>query len=270
MSNKLVGTKIGDLLLQVRRWISLRSLPFSNPEKAATVANDILADKLIARLCPKGGTYLDIGVHIGSILASVHTFDESIRIIGIEADSGKTDNIKERFPYCELHEVALGEEEGTAEFFKNPSATGYNSLAALDMDDVIVTKVRVAKLDDLLPDDVIDLIKIDIEGAELGAMRGATELIARSRPVVMFECVGIEPNSLGYSAEQLWKWFSDHDYMIFAPNRLAHDAAPLGAESFLRSNQYPFDTHNYFAVPTEKRIPTRDRAREILGIIPEG
>jgi len=265
-SKNLVGTRLGNAYLYFKGWSSLRRLPYANPEQAATVANSILADRLIARLCPKGGTFLDIGVHVGSVMASVHSHDPSVKILGIEADHEKSDHLRKQFPYCELFELALGEKEGIAEFYTNPQATGYNSLAALDMDDVVVTKVRVAALDDILPDQNVDLIKIDIEGAELGAMRGATKLIARSRPVIMFECVGTEVNSLGFSAAQLWSWFDENDYMLFAPNRLAHDAGPLGQESFLSGNEYPFDTHNYFAVPAEKRIEVRDRARKILAI----
>jgi hypothetical protein len=42
------------------------------------------------------------------------------------------------------------------------------------------TEVAAARLDDLLPDVVIDVLKIDVEGAEPLVLRGARKLLARS------------------------------------------------------------------------------------------
>jgi FkbM family methyltransferase len=44
------------------------------------------------------------------------------------------------------------------------------------------TSIRVAALDDLLPTLAPDFLKLDVEGAELAALRGAERAIARGRP----------------------------------------------------------------------------------------
>lgn len=156
----------------------------------------------------------------------------------------------------------MGEEEGEATFFLMPGASGYNSL--VPSDDRVPVKVRVAAIDDLIPDVEVDLIKIDVEGAELGALRGASKTIARTNPTVMFECIMPKENALGYSADQLWDFFHERDYEIFAPNRLAHFAAPMGKDAFCNAQEYPFLSHNYFAVHPTKRAEVRDTARRIL------
>jgi hypothetical protein len=121
-------------------------------------------------------------------------------------------------------------------------------------------------LDHLLQDAPLDYIKMDIEGAELGALRGGQTVLNRTRPTIMFESASAAENTLGYSAEQLWHWFDTAGFMVVTPDRLAHDAPPLSLETFLDAHAYPMRTHNYFAVPVEKRTVVRDRAREILGI----
>jgi hypothetical protein len=49
-------------------------------------------------------------------------------------------------------------------------------------------EVRIERLDDVLPEDFRPaLIKIDVEGAELQVMRGATDTLRRHLPIVVFE-----------------------------------------------------------------------------------
>jgi hypothetical protein len=112
----------------------------------------------------------------------------------------------------------------------------------------------------------VDVIKMDIEGAELGALRGAVRLIERCRPTVMFESAPGDPNGLGYTKEALWQFFNDIGYEIVVPNRVAHDGAGLSQEGFVEGHLYPRRTTNYFAIASERRREVRDRARSLLGI----
>ncbi len=267
LKDRLVGTRLGFALLNFKHWGSLVTVPVRNPESASLIANAILADKLVTRLCPAGGTFLDIGAHIGSVFSSVHRHDRSIDIIAIEADPAKAAALKRRFPYCRVLDVAVGERDGTADFFVNPKASGYNSLVSGDAAGLQRIAVRIARIDGLLPSEDIDMIKIDVEGAELGALKGAEQLLRRCRPTVMFESTRADRNDLGYSATQLWEWFDALQYRIYTPDRVPHDAAPLCLSAFIDCHQYPFRTQNYFAIPGEKRLAIRDRARDILGIV---
>lgn len=268
LKKTFVGTPVGRLLVAASHWKSLHSVSLANPETAHCVANDILADRLVAHLCPPQGTFVDIGAHIGSILSVVHHNVPGAKIIAFEADPSKIAHLKRRYPYCELFDVALGEQDGTAQFQINSSATGYNTLVIEDAKSLPSISVTVATLDGVLGARNVDLIKIDVEGAELGVLMGGEKLIQSSKPTLMFESTGAGINALGYSPDLLWRWLTDHGYLIFTPDRLAHDANALTRDAFLDGHQYPFHTHNYFAVHSDRRTAVRDRARAVLGIRP--
>lgn len=267
MKEWLLTTPLAGSVLGLREWVALKSLPIANPEKAALVANGILADRLIARICTPGGTFLDIGAHLGSIIAAVRRHSEGVQIVAVEADAAKCASLERRFPDCLFFQCAVDETAGTSTFYSFPNRSGYNSLAARDTEDAIKTTVEVRTLDDLFPELTVDTIKIDIEGAELGALRGGAGMIARSRPTIMFESAGTERNALGYTPGDLHAWFTDNDFEIFLPDRVGHDSPPMDAATFLDAHFYPTRSVNFFAVPTERRIEIRDRARRVLGIM---
>jgi FkbM family methyltransferase len=191
------------------------------------IGNAVLADLLISQLCPSDGTFIDIGGYIGSIFSSVHHADKTIEIIAFEADPTKARHLAARFPYCTVHAVAVSDQPGEVEFYLNPSPSGYNSLVKSGETQQTMISVEMAKLDDVLEGQRPDVMKIDIEGAELGALRGGEKLIAANTPTIMFESTDIGVNTLGYSPQLIWKWFRDIGYDIYAPDRLAHDAPGL-------------------------------------------
>ena len=253
-------------MLGASQYSSLKSLSARNPETASMVANAVLADRLITRLCPDGGVFVDVGAHIGSIFSAAHANGRNLTIHAIEADPDKAKSLAQRFAYVTLHACAVGEGSGQIEFYRNLQATGYNSLVQDDTAEQVAIWVEIKTLDTLLADVAPDVMKIDIEGAELGALRGGAGVIGAHRPTIMFESTQLGTNSLGYSPELLWEWFSGQGYGIYVPDRVAHGAPPMALETFLDGHEYPMRTLNYFAVHGDRRLAVRDRARTILGV----
>ena len=71
------------------------------------------------------------------------------------------------------------------------------------------------KLDDVFPRDVtIEVMKVDVEGAELAVLEGAGETIERTKPYVIFEANSDTSEAAGYSIETLLSWFTDHGYRL--------------------------------------------------------
>jgi FkbM family methyltransferase len=249
----LVGTPLGRAVMAARDTLHLLRCP---AEQRGTLRNDHLAAKLVTRLCRPGMTFIDVGAHIGSVMAEVR----GCKIIAFEAMPEKAEALRRKFPTATVHACAVGESHGDVTFFVDRAQSGYSSLSAHRSDtEKIIVPLRT--LDSLVSGDDVDVVKIDVEGAELGVLRGALELVRRCRPVILFESAPDEPM---YTKAEMWCWLRAHGYLVLVPERIAHDGPGLDCAGFAESHWYPRRTTNYFAVPVERRVEVRDRARAVL------
>lgn len=69
--------------------------------------------------------------------------------------------------------------------------------------------VPIRKLDDIVTSNNVSLIKLDIEGMELDALRGASRLLRESQPVLYMEQLNTE------QLPQLYKLLSEYGYNLF-------------------------------------------------------
>ena len=267
----LVGTAAGRWLEILREDRALRQAMRSAPEKGSRMFQDRCGRILLAALCRPDRVFMDVGAHIGSIIASVRHRLPGVEIVAVEAVPEKAEWLKKKFPDVQIHNCAVGNAQGEAEFQVDLDRPGFSSLASdrKDRGNVRTIRVPIRRLDELYTGTKpVDLIKIDVEGMELPVLQGADALIARCRPTVYFES-GLEGGAaFGFTSEQLFDWFAQHDYQIFVPNRVAHDGMPLAPDSFIEAHHYPQRALNYFAVAAERRLEVRDRARLIFGVKP--
>lgn len=266
MKEMIVGSALGSAFINIRDWFEIRSLPLTNPEKASMIANRIIADRLIHRISEDRSNFLDIGAHIGSIFSNVYRNNRTVITHAIEADPEKALFLESRFNFCNVINCAVGDSKGKIKFYRDNSQLGYSSILQKTGHMIDEIEVEIFPLDAIFPNECMSVIKIDVEGAELGVLRGGKQLISRSRPVIMFESNDIGANALGYSPDMIWNWLNAEGFDIFSPDRVAHEAPPINLDSFLDSHHYPFRTHNYFAIPAELRTIIRNKARKILSI----
>jgi len=252
-----LGTVVGRVAMWVRESATLIGAAVSRSERLGACLNDSLAMYLIAHLpCTR---FVDVGAHIGSIVAEVLR-NSSATVIAIEAMPDKVAALRRKFPGLTVHSCAVGESEGDVSFFVVPAASGYSSL--IRSHNSVEITVPLRRLDDLVTEPV-DLIKIDVEGAELGVLRGAERLIAKSRPIIMFES---GPGEAMYSWAAIWDWLEERRFDVVIPDRVAHNGPALTRDGFAEGHYYPRRTTNYFAIPAERRNEVRAMARQVLGI----
>jgi len=114
----------------------------------------------------------------------------------------------------EIHEVALADAAGELEFTTFEAGIGTASFAPQDRG--LVVRVPATTLDALTaPLERVDLVKLDVEGAELRALQGARRLLTERRPLLVIE---FEPGHLarqGASAADVEALLTDAGYVGF-------------------------------------------------------
>ena len=137
---------------------------------------------LIKGILKKGMTFVDLGAHTGSytLLAS-HLVSETGRVFAFEPAPGNfallKANVKGR-NNVRLIEKAVSNQVGTTKLFLSPYDTITHSMYDAQ-DGRQSIDVEVTTLDEFFrgEDCKIDLIKMDIEGAETSALEGMADII---------------------------------------------------------------------------------------------
>jgi len=155
---------------------------------------------VLTRLLRPGDVFVDGGANIGllSLIAAV-AVGRTGRVVACEPAPGtmamlKANVDKNPFTWIELHEVALSDVSGLARFTVFEAGSGLASLAPQNPGGRQVD-VPLTTLDELTTnlEARVAVVKLDIEGAEAKALRGAVRLIARDEPVFVVE---LEPEHL--------------------------------------------------------------------------
>jgi FkbM family methyltransferase len=269
LKQMILGTQLAQLAMNTREKIELIYAACFRISDLGTLANDHLATYLITRFCAPGKIFIDIGAHIGSVVSSVQTHVPSATIIAIEPIPEKVVHLRRSFPTVRVHQVALGDSEGSVKFFIDTKQSGYSSLsrpAERDAKKMVEITVPMTRLDQLVDSNAIDAIKIDVEGTELDVLRGSVGTITRNRPIIMYESGPPAGGQMDSEKTPQWQFFRNNNYILVVPNRLAHNDDGLTREGYIESHLYPRRTTNYFAVPIERQSEYRDRARRILSV----
>ena len=136
---------------------------------------------------------LDVGANEGMVLETITRLAPAGKHMAWEPVPELREDLLRRFPHVDIRQAALFDEAGTASFthvLDLASRSGLRQRSDLDVspDRLRQISVRTERLDDVLaPSYAPTLIKIDVEGAELGVLRGAVDTLQRHRPYVLFE-----------------------------------------------------------------------------------
>ena len=131
-------------------------------------------------------TFLDVGAERGfySYLALKHLLPGG-KIVALEPDPVRYDLLGELFAEydnVQVHRLAAADQAGSKTFVK-PSGC---SATAADVDGDHF-KVETVALDGLLRGEHIDVVKMDVEGAEAAALQGMRRILWEDRPRIFLE-----------------------------------------------------------------------------------
>jgi FkbM family methyltransferase len=154
---------------------------------------------LLTRILKPGMTFIDIGANMGLYtLFAARRVGESSCVIAIEPSTREMEILRNNVEQntlgnVRLYHVALSDRASEVELLvAGLQNSGHNTLGAFGYNTTLDHRenVRSMRLDDLVQSEKlrrVDVIKMDIEGAELVALRGASETMQRFHPVVLLE-----------------------------------------------------------------------------------
>lgn len=187
------------------------------------------------RLCRAGSVVLDIGANVGYhtlLLATLigeqgkcYAFEpnsENCRLILMGCERNGLRNVR-------LVPCALADEPGWAYFSTHIGSNGgfvTQEFISLHGHGSVVPVFTLDGFD--LP--VVDLIKIDVEGAEYRCLKGGGELIARSRPAIIneFSHEMIQRVS-GIAPAEYLEWIAAMDYRIYRLDKVSCEIVAVDA-----------------------------------------
>jgi FkbM family methyltransferase len=176
--------------------------------------NHIKAVKNYLALFPhKNRTYIDIGAHIGTTILPYSRLFQNV--IAFEANPENFRylllNIKRNdVTNCTVHQCAVTDDNSQGNIVKH----GANSGCFLFVKDPTGT-ISSIKLDSLDGLDNIDFIKIDTEGSELLVLHGATNLIAKWKPLIHIESNGLSDTYYHITHNQIVDFLTSRGYVLF-------------------------------------------------------
>ncbi|MCB0496865.1 MAG: FkbM family methyltransferase [Cyclobacteriaceae bacterium] len=209
-------------------------------------------------------SFIDIGVNIGQTLLKIKSINSDSKYLGFEPNPYCCYVVEQiisinKIPYCNIIPVGLGDTNSLVKLTFSEKNNLADSSATIvegfrDNEYEHFQYVSVVRLDDFsknLPITKIDVIKIDIEGAELEAIKGMTMLISRFNPIIIIEVLPSysESNSFRINRQnELFTIVKDLGYKVY------HIKNKIGELSFVELDRFPIHSNveeaDYLMLPS--------------------
>jgi len=172
-------------------------------------------EKILQQYLRPGDTFVDVGANIGALsLTAAGIVGEAGRVFSVEAHPRTVDYLRGNIKLNNADNVtiihaAAGDHEGVVNFSSGRS-DDQNRVAESGL------SVPLRTLDSLIPDVPVKLLKIDIEGFELFALRGAERLLQRTA-MIYFESWESHFSKYGYSTQDVLEFLTQHGFEVGQP-----------------------------------------------------
>jgi FkbM family methyltransferase len=155
---------------------------------------DRLTRQVINKVVNNNSVCADVGCHKGEILDLILNNAPSGGHFAFEPIPYYFEKLKKKYSdICNIFPYALSDRAGSSEFQYVKNAPAYSGIRRrkynVETPEIEEIEIELKKMDDVIPEIIkIDLIKIDVEGAEYEVLRGAQRILISDKPVIIFEC----------------------------------------------------------------------------------
>lgn len=177
-------------------------------------------DRLLRKLVHPGMQIVDVGANIGlySLLLArltgnaghVYSFEPEPNLFATFSENCAANKMPNITPF----QCAAGSATRRAAFSRSAFNSGNNSVTPSS---VAAVEVQIVRVEDLLPIQAVDFVKIDVQGHELPALRGMERLLKASDAVrVMFEFWPAGLRRAKTEPDALLGYLSDLGFIIYS------------------------------------------------------
>lgn len=164
-------------------------LIFLRLDLTKNLENDRLTRLIMKRIIRRDFNCVDVGCHRGEILSLMLKYAPQGNHHAFEPIPGLFSELEAKFgSRARIYPFALSDQSGETRFQLVRNAPAYSGINRRPYPEIEEIQVNMRTLDELIPrEQKIHFIKIDVEGAEFGVLKGALNLLKRDRPAVVFE-----------------------------------------------------------------------------------
>jgi FkbM family methyltransferase len=193
---------------------------------------------VLRRLVKPGMVVADVGANIGLLtLVLAWAAGPSGQVIAFEPEAIPRSNLEKMkhlngLAWVEVRDQAVGAEAGQLTFHVS-DIIGHSSLYALpEAEEARTIQVEVVRLDDVASAKRMDVVKIDVEGAELDVLAGMSGLIAKNKDLAIVAEFGPEHlTRVGQTPVQWFKAFTDAGFKAYIIDEATGAAEPISAKT---------------------------------------
>lgn len=237
--------------IELKKWTIQFYLPskWRGVAKLIYVFRDSYEEELgnLSLYLSPGSVFVDVGANYGIYsLIAARIVGDSGRVIAFEPAQENFEILKKNILLncmnnINLFPLALSDRNGLMKLYYHPDP-GRNSLIPEHSKFMNGEEVEVKKLDQVLEKigiNLVDFIKIDVEGADLLVIKGAKETICKYRPVVQFEYIPSMQSGTDL-LQETFDFFSRNQYVV------------MSSEKRLTQPELITTGGNFLAIPMEK------------------
>jgi len=178
----------------------------------------------LEKLVGPGEVFVDAGANCGVYTtAAAHCVGPTGKVLAFEPGEGSLAMLKRNvalncFSHVRVFPLALSDTAGIARLYAHDHGASSFTLGRTKEGERLSFTIETITLDAVLAREAIDrvdVIKMDVEGAEELILRGATALFERCRPRVIFEINPPAIARLNLSARGAWDFLATRGYRFF-------------------------------------------------------
>ena len=194
---------------------------------------------------------IDVGAHLGAVLSAIVRRAPLGSHYAFEPVARKAEWLQTKFPEVNVRASAACDQNGPSDFYEPVSESATSTLHSAE--NAVRTRVMCERLDDVIPEDYwVDLLKIDVIGAEVDVLKGAARLIERCQPNLIIAS-GFEIfDGARTTPDALFDELSALGYGVFLVRNAFGVRNSLTKGEFLAAQRYPYQAFTFVARPTAR------------------